>query len=78
VAKGFIQRKDIDYHETFSHVSMKDSFRIIMAVVAHFDLDLHQMDAKTTFIYRELVEKMCSWHNQRVLSCAVMKIWDVT
>jgi hypothetical protein len=41
VAKGFTQREGIDYHETFSHVSTKDSFRIIMALVAHFDLELH-------------------------------------
>jgi hypothetical protein len=28
-----------------------------MALVDHFDLDLHQMDVKITFLYRELVEK---------------------
>ena len=41
VAKGFNQREGIDYTETFSLVSKKDSFRIIMALVAHFDFDLH-------------------------------------
>ena len=35
VAKGFTQKKGIDYKETFSPVSSKDSFRIIMALVAH-------------------------------------------
>jgi hypothetical protein len=54
VAKGFTQREDIDYNETFSSVSMKDSFRIIMALMAHYDLELHQMDVKTTFLNREL------------------------
>ena len=34
---------------TFSPVSCKDSFRIIMAFVAHYDLELHQMDVKMTF-----------------------------
>jgi hypothetical protein len=38
VAKGFTQREMIDYNETFSPVSCKDSFRIIMALVAHYDL----------------------------------------
>jgi hypothetical protein len=50
VAKGFTQKKGIDYKETFSPVSSKDSFKIIMALVAHFNLELHQMDVKTTFL----------------------------
>jgi hypothetical protein len=41
VAKGFTQKEGIDYKETFSLVSSKDSFRIIMALVAHFNLELH-------------------------------------
>ena len=41
IAKSFTQKEDIDYKETFSLISMKDSFRIIMALVAHFDLELH-------------------------------------
>ena len=41
VAKGFTQKEGIDYTETFSPVSKKDSLRIIMALVAHFDLELH-------------------------------------
>ena len=50
VGKGFTQKWGIDYKETFSPVSKKDSFRIIMALVAHFDLELHQMDVKTVFL----------------------------
>ena len=41
VAKEFNQREGIDYTETFSPVSKKDYLRIIMALVAHFDFDLH-------------------------------------
>jgi hypothetical protein len=39
MTKGFTQRERIEYNETFSLVSCKDSFRIIMALVAHYDLE---------------------------------------
>ena len=58
VAKGFTQREGIDYTETFSPLSKKDSMRIIMALVAHFDFDLHQMDMKTTFLNGNLEEEV--------------------
>jgi hypothetical protein len=58
VAKGFTQREGIDYTETFSSVSCKDSLRIIMALVAHYDLELHQMDVKTTFLNEDLLENV--------------------
>ena len=38
----------------FSPVSLKDSFRTIMALVAHFDLKLHQMVVKTAFLNEEI------------------------
>ena len=58
VAKGFTQREWIDYNETFSSVSCKDSFSIIMALVAHYNLELHQMDVKTTFLNGDLEESV--------------------
>jgi len=35
VAKDFTQKEGIDYNETFSTISSKDSFRTIMALIAH-------------------------------------------
>jgi len=58
VAKGFLQREGIDYNETFSPVSTKDSFRIVMALVAHYNLELHQMDVKTAFLNGDLPENV--------------------
>jgi hypothetical protein len=58
MAKGFTQREGIDYTETFSPVSCKDSLKIIMALVAHYNLELHQMDVKTTFLNGDLLENI--------------------
>ena len=57
VAKEFTQREGIDYKESFSPIFMKDSFRIIMALVPHFDLELHQMDVKRVFLNDDIKEE---------------------
>lgn len=58
MANGFTQKEGIDFNEIFSLVSTKDSFRIVMALVAHFDLELHQMDVKTAFLNDDLNEEV--------------------
>lgn len=39
-----------------SHQSTKGVDRVVMALAAHFDLELHRMDVKTTFLIGELAE----------------------
>jgi len=46
ITKGFTQTEGIDYNETFSPIFMKNSFRIIMTLRFHFNLERHQMDVK--------------------------------
>ena len=53
-----MQREGIDYNEIFSPVSCKDSFRIIMALVAHYDLELHHIDVNTAFLNEDLNENV--------------------
>jgi hypothetical protein len=64
IAKGFTQREGIDYTETFSHVSKKDSFRIVIALIAHYDLELHQIDVKTVFLNGDLQESVYMAHHE--------------
>jgi hypothetical protein len=58
VAKGFTQREDIDYNKKLSPILCKDSFKIIIALVAHYDLELHQMNVKMTFLNKDLLENI--------------------
>ena len=43
MAKGFTRSEGIDYEETFSHVTFA-SIRLLLALVAHLDFELFQMD----------------------------------
>jgi hypothetical protein len=65
VAKGFTQIEGIYYNDNFSPVSSKDSLRIVMVLVAHYDLELHQMDVKTAFLMVTCM-KMYAWLNWKV------------
>jgi len=56
VTKGYTQREGIDYEKTFLLVVRFASIRLILAIVAHLNLELYQMDVKTTFLNRELDE----------------------
>ena len=44
----------IDYNESFSPVSSKDSLKIIMAPVAHINLELHHIYVKMAFLNGDL------------------------
>ena len=58
VVKGFTQQEGIDYDETFFPVVRVAYIRLILAIVAQLDLELYQMDVKTTFLNEELDEEI--------------------
>ncbi|KAL0289106.1 UNVERIFIED_CONTAM: Retrovirus-related Pol polyprotein from transposon TNT 1-94 [Sesamum angustifolium] len=58
VVKGYTQKEGIDYEETFSPVVRFASVRLILAIIAHIDLELFQMDVKTAFLNGELDEEI--------------------
>lgn len=58
VAKGFRQTKGHDYFDTYSPVTKITSIRILIAIAALYNMKIHQMDVKTTFLNGELEEEI--------------------
>jgi hypothetical protein len=56
VAKGFLQRYGVDYEETYAPVARYPSIRAILALAAHHDWLLHQMDVRSAYLNGELEE----------------------
>lgn len=54
VAKGYSQVGGIDFNETYELIAKFTTIRTIVAIGAVMDLDIYQMDVKTTFLNREL------------------------
>jgi hypothetical protein len=58
VIKGFKQVEGVDYTETFAPVAKFSTIRLMMAVAAYRDLEIHQMDFSTAFLNGDLTEEI--------------------
>lgn len=58
MVKGFNQRKEIDYFDTYAPVSEIATIRVLSALVSIHGLIVHQMDMKTPFMNGDLDEKI--------------------
>nr|GEV88429.1 reverse transcriptase domain-containing protein [Tanacetum cinerariifolium] len=58
VVRGFDQREGIDFNEVFSLIVCHTSIRLLLFIVALQDLELEQLDVKTTFLHGHLEEEI--------------------
>jgi hypothetical protein len=58
VAQGFTQRPGIDYFDTFAPTLRLESMRLILAVVAVQDLELHQLDIVGAYLEGPIDEEL--------------------
>jgi hypothetical protein len=58
VARSFTQTFGIDYNETFAPIAKFVSFCCILALINIEDMEIHQMDVKTTFFSGDLEKQI--------------------
>jgi hypothetical protein len=58
VAKGFTQIEGLNYNETFAPIVIYTSIHILLAITTYNDLEICQIDIKTTFLNSELKEEI--------------------
>lgn len=61
MARGFTQKEEIDYQEVFAPVVKHVSIRMLLSLVVNLNLELEQMDVKTTFLHGSLEEDLCMY-----------------
>lgn len=58
VAKRYVQRKEIDYSEVFTPVPRLKTIRLLLALSAKEDWEVHHLDVKSAFLNGELLEEV--------------------
>ncbi|RVX19815.1 Retrovirus-related Pol polyprotein from transposon TNT 1-94 [Vitis vinifera] len=58
VIKGYRQTEGLDYFDTYSPVTRINSIRMVFAIAALRNLEIHQMDVKTAFLNGDLDEEI--------------------
>lgn len=58
VAKGFAQIEGLDYFETYAPTCKPETFKTLLAVAAHKDLHLCQMDGKSAYLHSRIEDEI--------------------
>nr|GEZ37630.1 reverse transcriptase domain-containing protein [Tanacetum cinerariifolium] len=58
VAKGYTQKKGVNFEESFAPVARLETVRLFIAYAAHKSFIVYQMDVKTAFLYGPLKEEV--------------------
>ncbi|GJV92948.1 FRIGIDA-like protein 3 [Tanacetum coccineum] len=62
VIQGFRQKEGVDYFDTYAPVARISTIRLLIALVATYNLVIHQMDVKKTFLNGDLEKEVYMKH----------------
>lgn len=58
VAKGYVQKKGVDFDEVFAPVTRIETIRLLLALAAKENWEVHHLDVKTAFLNGEINEEV--------------------
>lgn len=58
VAKGYIQKYGVDYKDMFAPVTRMETVRLLLALTAHNEWEVHHLDVKSAFLNGVLLEEV--------------------
>ena len=58
VAKGYRQKQNVDYFDTYAPVTRIASIRILFVIASIYKFIVHQIDVKTVFLNVDLEEEI--------------------
>jgi hypothetical protein len=58
VARGFLQREEINFDDAFAPVARMESVRLLLALVAQEGWRVHHMDIKSAFLNSDLKDEV--------------------
>lgn len=58
VAKGYVQEHGVDFDEVFAPVTRLETVRLLLALAAKSEWEVHHLDVKTAFLNGEIIEEV--------------------
>lgn len=58
VARGFVQKKGVDFEEVFAPVTRLETVRLLLALAAKNAWEVHHLDVKSAFLNGDLLEEV--------------------
>jgi hypothetical protein len=71
VIKGYVQREGFDFEEVFAPFATLDSVRLLLAMVAQEEWEVHHLDVKSAFVNGKLEEDVCITNNPQMQGITV-------